>query len=267
MPTATEGTEGSVIQAYEAWRKMSAILTYHKVGRQLELGITSVTRKRFSGHLDVLKSLGAAWVTASDAVLNECEAGAIALTFDDGYESVYTEALPEMLCRQLTGTVFVVVGAVGGVNNWDVRLSLRPFRHLSWSQIEDLARRGFEIGSHTLSHRDLTRLSDRDLARELEASRSEIQDRLGREVRAIAYPFGKTDRRVIDAAQAAGYRCGFVSSPRTEGRMAVGRMSVYAMDGARSLRGKMGAAPGHMFEVAKTRIISQLSRGTPLVKR
>lgn len=246
---------------------MSAILTYHKIGRQFELGITSVTGKRFSKHLDFLTSLGRGWAAASDVALRGCEGDTIALTFDDGYESIYTEAFPEMSSRQLTGTAFVIVGATGGFNTWDVRLSLRPFKHLSWQQIGELARHGLEIGSHTLSHRDLTRLSDDELEKELVASRREIQDHIGTEVTAIAYPFGKADRRVIDAAQAAGYKCGFTSSPRTGSRMAVGRMSVYAIDDARSLRRKLKAAPGHCFEVLKNTIISRLSHGTALVKR
>jgi peptidoglycan/xylan/chitin deacetylase (PgdA/CDA1 family) len=248
---------------------MASILTYHKIGRQFEFGITTVSRGRFREHLDFLKSLGrrleVAGEAAGDAPGDATDA--VALTFDDGYESVFTDALPEMLDRGVPGTVFVVVGAVGGLNTWDVRLSPRPFKHLSWRQIGELSRHGFEIGSHTVSHRDLTRLSDVALRRELTVSRREIEDRTGIGVRAVAYPFGKADRRVQDAARAAGFERGFLSSPGGAEVMAAGRMSVYSIDGVRSLRRKLGLAVGHRFEVLKSKAIVRLSHGTTLVKR
>lgn len=256
---------------------MSSILTYHKIGRQFEFGITSVTWGRFTDHLEFLKGLGKEWALASDVALSLRAGDTISLTFDDGYESVYTKGFPGMSARGISGTIFPVVGAVGGHNTWDVRLSPRPFKHLSWRQIEELARHGFEVGSHTLSHRDLTRLSEQDLMRELVVSRHEVEDHLGAEVRAIAYPFGKTDDRVIEAARGAGYKCGFVSAPNRplnagcalhhDAEMAVGRMSVYAFDDARSLQRKLGLAPGYRLEALKSKIITHLSHGTALVRR
>jgi peptidoglycan/xylan/chitin deacetylase (PgdA/CDA1 family) len=221
--------------------------------------------------LDVLVSLARPLVTAREAV-SQASAGGISVTFDDGYESVHTEAFPEMIAHQAAGTVFLVVGAVGASNAWDVRLSLRPARHLTWTQLEDLVRHGFEVGSHTMSHRDLTRLSEHDLTEELGRSKRLVEDRLGIEVVSIAYPFGKATPKVMEAATRLGYKYGFGNAP--EGRpggiqteMMIGRMSVYGTDGRRSLLAKLGAGPGHRFEVAKCRLIARLSHGTPLVKR
>jgi peptidoglycan/xylan/chitin deacetylase (PgdA/CDA1 family) len=257
------------------------ILTYHKIGSQFELGVTSVTRKRFGAHLDALVDLGLGSATASATAVvvavGPAVARSVAITFDDGYESVYTDAFPEICGRGLVATVFPVVGAVGGGANWawDVRLSLRPFSHLSWQQVDELARHGFEVGSHTMSHRDLTRLADRDLKKELAVSKKRLEDRTGRGVTAIAYPFGRTNRRVVAAALEAGYRCGFLSAPvglglAPEGKaapMALGRMSVYSFDGRASLLRKLGARRGRGLEVLKNMVISGLSRGTTLVTR
>ncbi|MFZ1947793.1 MAG: polysaccharide deacetylase family protein [bacterium] len=249
------------------------ILTYHKIGSQFELGVTSVTRKRFSAHLDVLVGLGAQSATASAAASGAPRS--VAVTFDDGYESVYTDAFPEICARGLTATVFPVVGAVGRSTSWgwDVRLSVRPFGHLSWPQIDELVRHGFEVGSHTVSHRDLTRLAEHDLRAELAASKKRLEDRTGRGVTAIAYPFGRTNRRVVAAALDAGYRCGFLSAPvalglapeAKTGAMALGRMSVYSLDGRASLLRKMGVRRGRSLEVLKNIVITGLSRGTTLV--
>jgi peptidoglycan/xylan/chitin deacetylase (PgdA/CDA1 family) len=250
---------------------VASVLTYHKLGRSLELGLPAVSRKRLAAHLDLLASLARSLVWAREAA-SPARAGSIAVTFDDGYETVHTIALPEMAARGMVGTVFPVVGSIGGTNSWDVRLSLARARHLDWRELRDLCRQGFEIGSHTLSHRDLTRLGQDDLARELAGSKHLLEDRLGAEVVSIAYPFGKATARVVEAAARAGYRFGFGSDPvgpACDGppEMRLGRMSVYGIDGRSSLLAKLGVGAGGRLETAKARAIAMLSRGTPLVKR
>ena len=243
------------------------ILTYHKLGSHLELGITTVRRERFSRHMDLLVELDNVFLKAGDALEGGCGRPGVAITFDDGYESVYTEALPEMAARGVSGTVFPVVGSVGRWNTWDVNLAPKPVRHLSWSQIKELSEAGFEIGSHTLTHRDLTRLGRRDLSRELRDSKKAIEDAIGVKVRAVSYPFGRFSGRVLDEAAAAGYTCGFKSSPGTRlGRMAVGRWAVYSIDGSGSLKRKLGLGKGRRMERLKNTVIAKLSLGTTLVK-
>ncbi|MFH1313994.1 MAG: polysaccharide deacetylase family protein [Candidatus Eisenbacteria bacterium] len=244
------------------------ILTYHKIGSQLELGITTVSRRRFAGHLNLYAELGLKAVLASEIPERTPDDRGLAITFDDGYESVWTEAFPEMAARSWTGTVFIVVGSVGGSNSWDVRLSPRRFKHLSWAQIEGLSGAGFEIGSHTLSHRDLTRLGEESLRQELRDSKRIIEDHLNKPVTSISYPFGSFSRKVVDEGIAAGYTCGFTSSPNDgSDRMAMGRLSVYPIDSRSSLERKLRLRPGYRLECLKNTVIARLSLGTTLVKR
>jgi peptidoglycan/xylan/chitin deacetylase (PgdA/CDA1 family) len=244
------------------------ILTYHKIGSQFELGITWVTPSRFRKHLDLLSAAGKRFVNASDLVFDGADGNGVSLTFDDGYESVYTHGLPEMSGRGITGTVFPVVGSIGRDNLWDVRLSLKRFRHLSWGQLSQLSRSGFEIGSHTISHRDLTRLDPRKLKRELRDSKHMLEDRISAEVKAIAFPFGRYNSRVTDEAADAGYTCGFASSPKgSDSVMAVGRMGIHAMDGDAALARMLGLRSGECLEVFKNKVIANLALVTTLIKR
>jgi len=85
-------------------------------------------------------------------------------------------------------------------------------RFMSWDDARELSRQGFEIGSHTVTHPILTRLSAERRADELISSKTQIERELGRECRVIAYPNGLTrdaDESVYKAADEAGYRIGF----------------------------------------------------------
>lgn len=87
-------------------------------------------------------------------------------------------------------------------------------------QVAELARAGFEIGFHTRGHHRLPALSDDELERELRAGHDELAA-AGRgaagapppQVDLIAYPHGRADQRVAQAARAAGYRLGFTMEP------------------------------------------------------
>lgn len=78
---------------------------------------------------------------------------------------------------------------------------------LSWTQIRELAETNVEIGAHSDSHPELDQLDDDTLRRELGDSRARLEDGIGAPVRALAYPFGYSSRRVRLAARAAGYHC------------------------------------------------------------
>ena len=80
---------------------------------------------------------------------------------------------------------------------------------MSWDELREHADRGVQIGSHTVSHSHLTRLSDAELRRELEESKEEAEAELGRPCRELAYPYGEHDERVRAAARGAGYERAF----------------------------------------------------------
>jgi len=76
---------------------------------------------------------------------------------------------------------------------------------MDWDALLEHAHRGVAIGSHAVSHPHLTKLTGDELRRELNESKEEIEDRLGRPCEDLAYPYGEHDERVRAAARAAGY--------------------------------------------------------------
>lgn len=83
---------------------------------------------------------------------------------------------------------------------------------MSRKQAADLARRGHEVASHSVSHEMLPQLDDEALAHELEASKATLADWLPTEVTGFCYPNGSHDDRVVAAAQAANYTYGVTTA-------------------------------------------------------
>ncbi|MBI2161092.1 MAG: polysaccharide deacetylase family protein [Candidatus Rokubacteria bacterium] len=82
-------------------------------------------------------------------------------------------------------------------------------KSLSWEQIREMAAYGLSMGSHTRTHRDLTRLDPEELEREVRGSKEDIETHLGRAVRFFSYPFGRWDHGVRAMMAKAGYALAF----------------------------------------------------------
>ncbi|MGB6975232.1 MAG: polysaccharide deacetylase family protein [Terracidiphilus sp.] len=135
------------------------------------------------------------------------------LTFDDGYDDLYTELLPWLRQHGFTALLFLVADHIGGTNLWDQKRGLRARQLLTLPQIREMQRCGVEFGSHTLSHPWLPSLSYANLHREVTDSKHKLEDLLGVEVSTFAYPYGGVDRRVRAAVARAGYRLAFTTLP------------------------------------------------------
>jgi len=157
------------------------------------------------------------------------------LTFDDGYASLADHAYPVLADLGFTATTFVITDYVGKTNAWDVRYTWNRLQHLRWPEIERWRGSGFEFASHGATHRRLTWLDDAAMAAELGSSRDVLTARLGADAgRAVAYPFGAVDARVVRHARSAGYELGF------GGVKGGGPVRCCACHGCRSISGISG---------------------------
>lgn len=128
----------------------------------------------------------------------------IVLTFDDGYADFHREALPVLVRHGCVATLFVTTGWVADAGKHAAGNPLD--RTLSWGQIDEVATAGFEVAAHSHSHAELDQLPNAALKRELGMSKMLLEDRLGREVAGLAYPYGYSSARVRTAVHAAGYQ-------------------------------------------------------------
>ena len=119
----------------------------------------------------------------------------IVLTFDNGYQSQYTNALP--ILRRL---------GWDGVENLQLT-GLPPSQGgLSPEQVHGLLAAGWELDTQGFSHADLTTLDPSELHYQVAVARSEVQRLYHVPVNWFCYPSGQYNAAVIAAVRAAGYR-------------------------------------------------------------
>lgn len=214
---------------------MTTVLAYHKVDDRFELGLTNVKPASFKRQVETLVKQG--YKVVSD--LEPAGFGkSVCLTFDDGYDCFHRNVVPTLGSYGVKAIVFVITDFIGKTNNWDVRLSYKPFAHMNAEQVKEVAGLGFEVGSHSCSHRDLTRLEPRILENELSASKKLLEDLIGIEVDAFSFPYGRYNRMTAEAAFAAGYRRLFgLGSASSEG--VIPRMPVYRIDSVSAVLRKL----------------------------
>ncbi len=191
----------------------SVVLLYHRLGLPRLSSLVAgqyVAPPLLRSELDYLAKRGWRCVSLESAVQKSlcgvpADLDEFAITFDDGYLSVYQHAYPVLAQRSLTATVYVVADSIGGINEWDRNAGDRQEPMMSAEQVREMASNGFEIGSHTLTHPHLTDTSDDQLHSEISDSKHRLEDLIGREVISFSYPYGDYDDRVLAAAVEAGY--------------------------------------------------------------
>jgi peptidoglycan/xylan/chitin deacetylase (PgdA/CDA1 family) len=229
--------------------------------RFLDFGAVSV--KTLEYILQECRNRGLHIGTISEAIRRN---DTVAITFDDGYDDVL-QILPLLGEQRMPMTVFVPTAFIGKTNSWDNFLLRNKRLHLSEDQIKRLAAEGVEFGSHSHRHRDLSRLSDDEIEEELRSSKSILETLTGKEVKYIAYPFGRGDRRISEIARRLGYQAGFWSTPHTADSFNVGRTPFGGFDTHLTINAKLHPGLLSGTEYLKSHIINRFSHLTPLLAR
>jgi peptidoglycan/xylan/chitin deacetylase (PgdA/CDA1 family) len=213
------------------------VLCYHAVSDRWP-SYLAVTPDQMARQLRFLVGRGYRGATFEQAVTSPPAPRTLAVTFDDGYRSVLTHALPILERLRLPGTVFVPTDFVArdgpmswpGIERWLGGPHEEELVGMSWQELRSLTDAGWEIGSHTCSHPRVSQLDDDALLGELSDSRRICDEQLGA-CRSLALPYGDGDERAIRAAEEAGYRAvaglDHPGAPRSPGWPRVG---VYDFD-------------------------------------
>jgi peptidoglycan/xylan/chitin deacetylase (PgdA/CDA1 family) len=187
------------------------ILMYHKIGprpRQVRLKGLYVRPDIFARQMGELQEAGFAAGTPAQAASRDGNPPGrrVVLTFDDGFRNVLENALPVLAEKKFHATQFLVAQYIGKRNEWDLRDGEAPEPLMDAAQVREWLNAGHRIGSHSLTHPRLTRLSLRDAQEEILASKKRLEDAFGAEVEDFCYPYGDWNEAVRGLVMEAGYR-------------------------------------------------------------
>lgn len=161
----------------------------------------------------------------------------IVLSFDNGYQSQYTRALP-------------VLRRLGWVGEENIQLTGLPPSQggLGEAEIRGLVAAGWELDTQGISHADLIALSAGALREQVAGARKTIQRRFHVPVNWFCYPSGHYDANVIAEVRAAGYKGSTTVVPGWAGP----REDPYRMHRLRVLGGTSGAALLSLIAATRT---------------
>jgi peptidoglycan/xylan/chitin deacetylase (PgdA/CDA1 family) len=247
------------------------ILAYHAVSSTWESPL-AVTEGALAEHAAHLRRRGYRGLTLAEAerlrVNGGLPARSAVFTFDDGYRSTLRAA--DILERHgYPGTVFAVTSSPAsgrplswpGIEHELTAATAGELEPLSWDELAALQARGWEVGSHTVSHALLTGLDDERLDAELAASRSAIAERLGA-CATLAYPYGLADARVAAAAGRAGYlaACTLTGAHLADEPFRRPRVNMTSADTGPRLRAKLSPLGVALRRSSAARTVRRLRR-------
>ena len=242
------------------------ILLFHSISRPENETEKSyyISPDRFRRFLSWLEMMNYRHVGPSDWLAGKLPGKNVLLTFDDAYDDLYTELMPELERRQLRPLVFVVVDCIGKTNLWDEGQRVRKRPTLTLEQMREMQRAGVVFGSHSLTHPLMTSLGREKLRREAVDSKKKLEDLLGVAVEWFGYPYGDVDRRVRAEVAEAGYRAAVTTNGgfnRWQDPLALNRLEVSDEDWLTDFGLKVATGRN-----ARRGIANRINRGTRRIK-
>lgn len=179
------------------------VLYYHSVSENAINDVT-ITPKKLKEQLDYINDNNYVTITMRELYSHienntPIPQKSIIITFDDGYMNNYTEAFPILKDLNMTATIFCVGNSLDGSY------------YLSEDAIKEMSDYGIDIESHTVNHLHLDTLSYDQQLSEIKNSKNILEKITGKEVLALAYPFGDYNNDTIKATKEAGYKMAFTT--------------------------------------------------------
>ena len=182
------------------------VLAYHSV--------SAVERAKFGRQMDVLLR-HAKPVPADLGVLPPDGAAYAAVTFDDGFQNIVDNALPELRMRGIHATLFIVTESLGSNRAWEHRGGddTRHEQVMCAEQLSKIEPELVSIGSHTMTHPFLPSIDKNQLDLELAGSRNKLKEITNRDVKLLSFPYGAFNQSIIESCRQAGYERVFTALP------------------------------------------------------
>jgi peptidoglycan/xylan/chitin deacetylase (PgdA/CDA1 family) len=189
-------------------RDRTVVLMYHSVGDTL----WGMPKQRFHDQINWLGD-HCHVLSLTDLINNPSDNNGlrVAITFDDGYVSLYNTVLTILSQKKMNAMVYLNTGWIGDDENQrrrsDAKLGHYPEElFLTWEEVYELHRTGWEIGSHGVNHYNFARI-ERDIAQqELLNSKQDVEMRLNTDCPHFSYPWGQYTSQLKNDVRSVGYK-------------------------------------------------------------
>jgi peptidoglycan/xylan/chitin deacetylase (PgdA/CDA1 family) len=206
IPLNSENIGGLTPDGYQ----VVPVLCYHRFSDACDTNLC-VSKHVFESHLKYLQDNAYRVITMAQLLgfleyRHPIPRRSVMITIDDGYRSAYDIAYPVLRRYAFPATVFIFPNLIGKSDEF-----------MTWEQLREMKAQGFEVGSHALSHADLTKkMKDEEDAaymgrvrKELVFSKKIIDKALDQNTICLAFPFGKFRQRLLPLCEEAGYKMAF----------------------------------------------------------
>jgi peptidoglycan/xylan/chitin deacetylase (PgdA/CDA1 family) len=176
--------------------------------------IKGLHKSRFSKQLDILLK----WTTPVPSNYSgflERNKNYSVITFDDGFISLYNNAIPELTRRNIPFTIFFPTNFLGEKPAWDIEEKNKDDEEyvMDKNKILEINPDLVTIGSHSVNHPDFNHISPEEALYEFRESKKYLEYLIKRDVTTFSFPYGKYNKELVSQALGAGYKRLFTIDP------------------------------------------------------
>lgn len=177
------------------------VITYHNINDS-DNDIFSVSTSEFAKQIKLLKELNYKTVSIEEIFNNkykELNEKIIYITFDDGFKDIYKYAIPILEKYNYKATFFITTDFITNEKNSN---------YLSWKEVQNLNKLGYNIGIHSHRHMMLSKLCKEEIKADIQTSQKLFYENLEFKSNLYSIPYGKKNSfndNVINLLKEAGF--------------------------------------------------------------
>jgi peptidoglycan/xylan/chitin deacetylase (PgdA/CDA1 family) len=130
----------------------------------------------------------------------------VGITFDDGYQNNLLNAAPILRKYNFSATCYIVSKRIGTSNKWDLDKNITQRQLMSDLEIQKWLNLGMDIGAHTQTHADLTKINHSIAMDEIRNCKTDLENFFKISIDDFCYPFGRFDESIIELVKNAGFK-------------------------------------------------------------
>lgn len=185
------------------------ILCYHKISEKY-IDVNTIKTQNFIKHVRIIKDMGYKTVFLDDVISGDLPVKPVCITFDDCYESFYTDVYPILKRHKIKATNFIATDYIGDSERhsnteWESDTKEKKVKHCIWSEIQSM-KDVVHFESHGKSHGLLIAMGIDELKSEIVGSKKIIEDRLNTRVNFFSYPHSKSNEIILNMLKDSGYK-------------------------------------------------------------